>query len=82
MNINFLHICNVFFYNIDCIYNNTLWGKKLFNNWKSLKININSKNNQYYKELFIKDSFKSRIVFFIYERNYLVGKILYRILNK
>lgn len=42
--------------------------KDLFNNWKKLKIKINSKNNSMYKKLYEKDSKKSLIVDKIYKK--------------
>lgn len=51
--------------------------KKLFNNWRKLKIKINVKNNQFYKALYKNDSKKALIVDSICKKNYLLGHIYY-----
>lgn len=55
---------------------NTL-NKCIFNNWKRMGIKIN--RNKYYRDIYINDSMKAKIAAKIMERNYYVGKLVYRI---
>ena len=55
--------------------------KNLFKNWRSLKININSKNNRYYKYLYNNDGTKGRIIEYICQRYYSIGRLYYKFKN-
>lgn len=80
---DYLAYMQCFFYLKDIIYEDDgNLGKKLFKAWKLLNIRINNDNNIYYKNLYINDNCRSNIVLFIYERNYSLGRILYKFLNK
>lgn len=66
-----------YYLRIDLIYlyENDI-GKEMFNRWKSLNINI--KNNKYYKELYNREKFKARVIARICEKNYFLGKFIYK----
>lgn len=53
--------------------------KCLLINWKKLKININSKNNHFYKLLYEDDCKKTLILEEICKRSYYLGKLYYKI---
>lgn len=55
---------------------NTL-NKCIFNNWRRMSIRIS--RNKYYRQIYINDSMKAKIAAKIMERNYYVGKLVYRI---
>lgn len=56
-------------------------GKKIFDSWYSLGISM--KNNDYYKKIYEKESFKAKVISRICERNYYLGKLYYKyIANK
>ena len=52
-------------------------GKEMFNRWKNL--NINMRNNKYYKNLYKKYTIKEKIIGKICEKNYYLGKLYYNI---
>lgn len=63
--------------NLIYLYKNDI-GKEMFNKWKSL--NLNMRNNIYYKELYKKEKFKTRVIVRICEKNYLLGKLLNKLI--
>lgn len=54
--------------------------KKLFNNWRNLKISINSKNNRFYKKLYENDPKKVLVVEGICKRSYILGHLYYKVM--
>lgn len=50
--------------------------KKIFDNWKSMNINMN--NNKYYKVIYENDNIKAKIVARIMEKSYYIGKIVFK----
>lgn len=59
------------------ISNNQL-SKAMFINWKRLRININSRNNRFYKKLYINDCKKALIVEEICKSSYCLGRLYYK----
>lgn len=57
--------------------NNQL-SKSLFVNWKKLRININSRNNRFYKNLYIGDCKKTLILEQICKSSYYLGRLYYK----
>ena len=55
--------------------------RRLFNNWKQLKININTKNNNFYRRLYKNDSKKALIVEEICKNSYMLGQLYYKVMN-
>lgn len=51
----------------------------IYKGWKSLKININSKNNRFYRYMHAKDTIKDRILEGIFKKNYTMGYLYYKI---
>lgn len=51
----------------------------IYKGWKSLKININSKNNRFYRKMYEKDTKRARILEEIFKRNYTFGYLYYKI---
>lgn len=53
--------------------------KELFNNWRKLKININVKNNEQYKNLYVNDGIKALLVDLICQKSYYLGYLYYKL---
>lgn len=54
--------------------------KELFNNWRKLKITINSKNNRFYKMLYENDCKKALVVEEICKRSYILGHLYHKVM--
>lgn len=55
--------------------------KEIYNGWKSLKININTRNNRFYRKMYEKDTRRARILEALFKRNYFIGYIYYKIIG-
>lgn len=53
--------------------------RDIYKGWKSLKININMKNNRFYRKMYEKDTKRARILEEIFKRNYTFGYLYYKI---
>ena len=53
--------------------------RNLFNNWRKLKININTKNNKFYKKLYENDCKKALIIEEICKKSYILGQLYYKV---
>lgn len=53
--------------------------RKLFNNWRKLKININTKNNKFYRKLYENDCKKALIIEGICQKSYILGQLYYKV---
>lgn len=54
--------------------------RKLFYNWRKLKININAKNNKFYKKLYKNDCKKALVVEAICKRSYILGHLYHKVM--
>ena len=53
--------------------------RSLFKNWRKLNININSKNNKFYKKLYKNDCKKDLIIEEICKKSYILGQLYYKV---
>ena len=53
--------------------------RSLFKNWRKLNININSKNNKFYKKLYKNDCKKDLIIEEICKKSYILGQLYYKL---
>lgn len=51
----------------------------IYKGWKSLGININVKNNKFYRKMYEEDTRKSKILEEIFKKNYILGYLYYKI---
>lgn len=54
------------------------FSKALFYNWKNMRININSKNNRFYKKFYKNDSKRAILLEYICKKNYFLGRLYYK----
>ena len=65
---------------IEYIFNNkNKISRGLFNNWRKLNININTKNNKFYKKLYKNDCKKALIIEEICKKSYILGQLYYKV---
>lgn len=71
-----------YFYRMDDMFstNNIRLGKKIFKQWKQMNININEKNNIYYKKLY--DNKKAIFIANICKKSYYISYLYYRLKKK
>lgn len=64
------------------LQNNNKLSYILHKNWKSLNINLNCKNNNFYKNIYGNDCRKAQILAKLCERSYIIGKVYYNFFQK
>lgn len=66
----------------EYIFNNkNSLSKRLFNNWKQFRININTKNNKFYKLRFDQEGKNALIVDTICKKSYFLGHLCYALIK-
>lgn len=78
----FLVYMHCYYFRKEYILNNNNLSKELFKIWKSFEININSKNNIYYKKLYMNECIKYKVLIFCLERSYYCGVLYNKLVNK